>query len=71
TSIHCQRHFDLQDDQYNVNGGALSLGHPMGATGAMLVGMALDELERQDKTLALVAVSGAIGIGTAMLVERV
>jgi len=70
TSIHCQRHFDLQDDQYNVNGGALSLGHPMGATGAMLVGMALDELERQDKTLALVAVSGAIGIGTAMLVER-
>lgn len=71
TSIYCQRHFDLADDQYNVNGGALSLGHPMGATGAMLVGMALDELERQDKSLALIAVSGAIGIGTAMLVERV
>ncbi|GAA6151066.1 acetyl-CoA C-acyltransferase [Pseudoteredinibacter isoporae] len=71
TSIYCQRHFDLDDEQYNVNGGALSLGHPMGATGAMLVGMALDELERQDKSLALIAVSGAIGIGTAMLVERV
>lgn len=71
TSIYCQRHFDLADEQYNINGGALSLGHPMGATGAMLVGMALDELERQDKTLALIAVSGALGIGTAMLVERV
>lgn len=71
TSIHCQRHFDLRDDQFNVNGGAISLGHPMGATGAMLVGMALDELERQDKRLAMIAVSGAIGIGTAMLVERV
>jgi len=71
TSIHCQRHFNLSDDQFNVNGGAISLGHPMGATGAMLVGMALDELERQDKTTALIAVSGALGIGTAMLVERV
>ncbi|MBB6520540.1 acetyl-CoA C-acyltransferase [Pseudoteredinibacter isoporae] len=70
TSIYCQRHFDLADEQYNVNGGALSLGHPMGATGAMLVGMALDELERQDKSIAMIAVSGAIGIGTAMLVER-
>lgn len=71
TSIYCQRHFDLSDEQYNVNGGALSLGHPMGATGAMLVGMALDELERQDKSLALIAVSGALGIGTAMLIERI
>lgn len=71
TSIYCQRHFGLRDDQFNVNGGAISLGHPMGATGAMLVGMALDELERQDKRLAMIAVSGAIGIGTAMLVERV
>ncbi len=70
TSIHCQRHFNLDDDKFNVHGGAISLGHPMGATGAMLVGMALDELERQDKSLALVAISGAIGIGTAMLVER-
>jgi len=71
TSIYCQRYFDLPDDKFNVNGGAIALGHPMGATGAMLVGMALDELERQDKQIALIAVSGAIGIGTAMLVERV
>jgi len=58
-------------DQVNVNGGAISLGHAMGATGASLVGTVLDELERRDLNVGLVAVSGAAGIGTATIIERV
>jgi acetyl-CoA C-acetyltransferase len=55
----------------NVNGGAISLGHPMGATGGMLIGMALDELERRECGAALISVSGAAGIGTATVLERI
>lgn len=57
-------------DKVNVNGGAISLGHPMGATGAILIGMLLDELERRNKKLGLVAICGAAGSGTAMLIQR-
>lgn len=60
-----------QQDQVNVNGGAIALGHAMGATGASLLGTLLDELERRDLQTGLVALSGAAGIGTAAIIERV
>lgn len=57
-------------ERVNPNGGAIALGHAMGATGTSLVGTLLDELERQDLSVGLVAVSGAAGIGTALVLER-
>jgi len=71
TSIKFVRDTGWEEDQVNVNGGAISLGHAMGATGTSLVGTVLDELERRDLNVGLVAVSGAAGIGTATIVERV
>jgi acetyl-CoA C-acetyltransferase len=70
-SIKFTRDTGWDADQVNVNGGAISLGHAMGATGATLVGTVLDELERRDLNVGLVAVSGAAGIGTATIIERV
>lgn len=58
-------------DRVNVNGGGISLGHPLGATGAMLIGTALDELERQDKTHALITMCIGLGMGIATIIERV
>ena len=55
----------------NVNGGAIALGHPLGATGGMLVGVALDELERRDKTTALITMCIGGGMGIATIIERV
>jgi acetyl-CoA C-acetyltransferase len=55
----------------NVNGGAIALGHPIGATGAMLIGTVLDELERRNKTTGLVAMCTGGGMGTATIVERI
>jgi acetyl-CoA C-acetyltransferase len=55
----------------NPNGGAIALGHPLGATGAMLVGMALDELERTGKSTALITLCIGAGMGTATIIERV
>ena len=55
----------------NVNGGAIAMGHPLGATGAMLLGTALDELERRDRTTALVTLCVGAGMGTATIIERV
>jgi acetyl-CoA C-acetyltransferase len=55
----------------NVNGGAIALGHPMGATGSILLGALLDELERRAGRFGLVALSGAAGLGTATIIERV
>jgi acetyl-CoA acyltransferase len=60
----------LSTEITNVNGGAIALGHPLGATGAMLIGPALDELERRNKTLALVTLCIGAGMGTATLIER-
>ncbi|MBT8114728.1 MAG: acetyl-CoA C-acyltransferase [Arenicella sp.] len=60
----------LTADKVNVNGGAIALGHPMGATGGNLTGMLLDELERRDQELGMVVICGATGSGTAMLVRR-
>lgn len=58
-------------DRVNVNGGAIALGHPLGATGAMLIGLVLDELERRDRTTGLVTLCVAGGMGAATIVERI
>ena len=63
--------FDLSPDKVNVNGGAIAMGHPLGATGAMLLGTALDELERSGKGVALVTLCIGAGMGTASIIERV
>jgi acetyl-CoA C-acetyltransferase len=58
-------------DRVNVNGGAIAMGHPLGASGAMILGTALDELERTGAGTALVSLCVAAGMGTAMVIERV
>jgi acetyl-CoA C-acetyltransferase len=58
-------------DKLNVNGGAIALGHPIGGTGAMLIGTVLDELERRDLSTGLVAMCTGGGMGTATIIERV
>ena len=63
--------FGLDHAKVNVNGGAIALGHPLGATGAMLAGTALDELERSGKGVALVTLCIGAGMGTATIIERV
>ena len=63
--------FELDDARVNVNGGAIAMGHPLGATGAMLLGTALDELERSGKGTALVTLCIGAGMGTATIIERV
>ena len=63
--------FDLDPAKVNVNGGAIALGHPLGATGAMILGIALDELERRDLSTALVTLCIGAGMGTATIIERV
>ena len=66
-----QRAMDLDPERVNVNGGALALGHPIGATGAMLVGTALDELERRHQRTALITLCAAAGQASAAIIERV
>jgi acetyl-CoA C-acetyltransferase len=63
--------FDIPHDRMNVNGGAIAMGHPLGATGAMILGTALDELERRDRNTALVTLCIGAGMGTATIIERV
>ncbi len=58
-------------ERCNVNGGAMALGHPIGATGSMLIGTVLDELERQDKNVGLITMCTGGGMGTATIIERV
>jgi acetyl-CoA C-acetyltransferase len=65
------RDLDLDPALVNVNGGAIALGHPIGATGAMLLQTALDELERRDATTALVTMCTGGGMGTATIIERI
>jgi len=62
---------ELDTDILNVNGGAISLGHPIGATGPMLIQTALDELERRNLTTALIAMCTGGGMGTATIIERI
>ena len=63
--------FDLDPDKVNVNGGAIAMGHPLGATGAMILGTLLDELERRDLNTGLVTLCIGAGMGTATIIERV
>jgi acetyl-CoA C-acetyltransferase len=65
------RALDIDIARVNVNGGGIALGHPLGATGAMLIGTALDELERQGKTTALITMCIGGGQGIATIIERV
>lgn len=69
--LKAQRALDIDPERVNVNGGAIALGHPLGATGAMLLGTALDELERQDKSTALISLCVGGGMGIATVIERV
>jgi acetyl-CoA C-acetyltransferase len=64
------RDLDVDRDKINVNGGAIALGHPIGATGAMLIGTALDELERRDGRFALITMCAGGGMAPAMIIER-
>lgn len=66
-----QKDFDLPDEKINVNGGAIAMGHPLGATGAMLVGTVVDELERRQARRALVTLCIGGGMGVATIIERV
>jgi acetyl-CoA C-acetyltransferase len=63
--------FDLDPAKVNVNGGAIAMGHPLGATGAMILGTVLDELERRGLSTALVTLCIGAGMGTATIIERV
>jgi acetyl-CoA C-acetyltransferase len=63
--------FDIDHAKINVNGGAIALGHPLGATGAMILGTVLDELERRGLSTALVTLCIGAGMGTATIIERV
>jgi acetyl-CoA C-acetyltransferase len=65
------RAMDVPHDKVNVNGGAIAMGHPLGATGAVIAGIVLDELERRDLNTALVTLCVGAGMGTATIIERV
>lgn len=65
------RVLDIPHEKVNVNGGAIAMGHPLGATGAMILGTVLDELERRDLSTALVTLCIGAGMGTATIIERV
>lgn len=69
--LRMMQHFDIPHEKMNVNGGAIAMGHPLGATGAMILGTMVDELERADKETALVTLCIGAGMGTATLIERV
>ncbi len=70
TVIKVRSTLNIDDSRLNVNGGVIALGHPMGATGAIMTGTLLDELERSDLSVGVVAASGAAGSGSALLLTR-
>jgi acetyl-CoA C-acetyltransferase len=65
------QNLNIPHDKMNVNGGAIAMGHPLGATGGMIMGTMLDELERADKQTALITLCVGAGMGTATIIERV
>jgi acetyl-CoA C-acetyltransferase len=69
--LRLQRDINCPDEKLNVNGGAIALGHPLGATGAMILGTALDELERTGKATALITLCVGGGMGVTTIIERV
>jgi acetyl-CoA C-acetyltransferase len=66
-----QQAFDVDPARVNVNGGSIAMGHPLGATGAIIIGTLLDELERTGKTTGLATLCIASGMGAATLIERI
>ena len=70
TILKAHQTLEIEPDKQNVNGGVIALGHPMGATGAIMAGTLIDELHRQQLTSGVVAASGAAGSGSALLLER-
>jgi acetyl-CoA C-acetyltransferase len=62
---------NIPHDKMNVNGGAIAMGHPLGATGAMILARMVDELERSNKSTALITLCVGAGMGTATVIERV
>ncbi|MBL4629722.1 MAG: acetyl-CoA C-acyltransferase, partial [Paraglaciecola sp.] len=66
-----QESFDISSDRLNIDGSAISLGHPLGATGGNLLATLVDALERENKKLGIVSICGGAGVGTATLVERI
>ncbi len=69
--LHAVDELGISHDKVNVNGGSIAMGHPLGATGAMLLGTVLDELERRDLNTALITLCIGAGMGTATIIERV
>jgi acetyl-CoA C-acetyltransferase len=69
--LHFQKHFAIPDEKLNVLGGAIALGHPLGATGGILVGMAIEAMEATGGKRAIIAIPGGGGSGVATLIERV
>ena len=69
--LHFMKEMGIDDSRLNVNGGAIAMGHPLGATGAMIFGMAIDELKRRKAKRALIALCVAGGMGTAAIIERI
>ncbi len=69
--LHYGRHFDLDFERVNVNGGAIAMGHPLGATGGILLASLVDELESRDLEIGLLTIPAAAGIGAALMVQRV
>ena len=65
------RDLDLDRSKVNINGGAMAMGHPIGATGSILIGTALDELERSGGRYALITMCAAGGMAPAIIIERV
>ncbi len=63
--------FEVDPDKLNVNGGAIAMGHPLGATGAIILGTLLDEMERSDREIGLATLCVASGMGAATILERV
>jgi acetyl-CoA C-acetyltransferase len=69
--LRAQRDLDIPDEKLNINGGAIAMGHPLGATGAMITGTAVDELHRTGGRYALITLCVAAGMGVATIIERV
>lgn len=69
--LRMMKHMEIPHEKMNVNGGAIAMGHPLGATGGMILGTVLDELERRDLSTALVTLCVGAGMGTATVIERV
>ena len=70
-TLHYLRELAVPLERFNVNGSSIALGHPMGATGAMLVGTLLDEMELRGVDRGVVAITGAAGVASAAILERV